>query len=207
MTRGVTLPRPRRLPRWPPDLRSVASSMPLGLMVGPPFRPLSRAISSRCAATSRFSSATSPSNWTTKASSSARDKPDRSLGGDMPQPIVLRRVAPSPRSGAARGYAPVTHATGLSPETDAAIRGHVFCSLLALVLRKELEDRLAAARLKPEWRDLLADLDRLQEIEVAQDGKRLILRTPVTGVAGKAFQAVGVALPPNIRDAAAASAA
>src|SRR3954454_5348127 len=92
-------------------------------------------------------------------------------------------------------------------QTDAAIRGHVFCSFLALVLRKELEDRLAAARLKPEWRDLLADLDRLQEIEVAQDGKRLILRTPVTGVAGKAFQAVGVALPPNIRDAAAASAA
>jgi hypothetical protein len=92
-------------------------------------------------------------------------------------------------------------------QTDAAIRGHVFCSFLALVLRKELEDRLAAARLKPEWRDLLADLDRLQEIEVAQDGKRLILRTPVTGVAGKAFQAVGVALPPNIRDAETASAA
>jgi DDE family transposase len=87
-------------------------------------------------------------------------------------------------------------------QTDAAIRGHVFCSFLALVLRKELEERLATARLKPEWRELLADLDRLQEIEVEQDGKHFILRTPVTGVAGKVFQAVGVALPPNIRDAA-----
>ena len=86
-------------------------------------------------------------------------------------------------------------------QTDAAICGHVFCSFLALVLRKELEERLAASRLKPEWRQLLADLDRLQEIEVEQDGKRFILRTPVTGVAGKAFQAVGVALPPNIRNA------
>ena len=86
-------------------------------------------------------------------------------------------------------------------QTDEAIRGHVFCSFLALVVRKELEDRLAAARLKPEWRELLADLDRLQEIEAEQDGKRFILRTPATGVAGKAFQAVGVALPPNIRDA------
>jgi hypothetical protein len=86
-------------------------------------------------------------------------------------------------------------------QTDAAIRGHVFCSFLALVLRKELEDRLSAARLKPEWRDLLADLDRLQELTVVQDGKRLILRTPVSGVAGRLFQAVGVALPPNIRDA------
>jgi Transposase DDE domain len=91
-------------------------------------------------------------------------------------------------------------------QTDEAIRGHVFCSFLALVLRKALEERLAGAQLQPEWRDLLADLDRLQEIEAEQDGKRFILRTPVTGVAGKVFQAVGVALPPNIRDADPASA-
>jgi hypothetical protein len=86
-------------------------------------------------------------------------------------------------------------------QTDAAIRGHVFCSFLALVLRKELEERLTAARLKPEWRTLLADLDRLQEIDVEQDGKHFILRTPVTGIAGKVFQALGAALPPNIREA------
>ena len=91
-------------------------------------------------------------------------------------------------------------------QTDAAIRGHVFCSFLALVLRKELEDRLAAAGLKPEWRELLADLDRLQEINAEQDGKHFILRTPVTGVAGKVFQAVGVALPPQVRDAKPAAA-
>ena len=92
-------------------------------------------------------------------------------------------------------------------QTDAAICGHVFCSFLALVLRKDLEERLAAAGLKPEWHELLADLNRLQEIEAEQDGKHFILRTPVTGVAGKAFQAVGVALPPNIRDTAPASVA
>ena len=86
-------------------------------------------------------------------------------------------------------------------QTDAAIRGHVFCSFLALVLRKALEECLAAARLKPEWSELLAHLDRLQEIEFAQDGKRFVLRTPVTGIAGKALQAAGVALPPNIREA------
>jgi hypothetical protein len=87
-------------------------------------------------------------------------------------------------------------------QSDEAIRGHVFCSFLALVLAKELEDRLAAVGLKPEWRELLTDLDRLQEVEVEQDGKRFILRSPLSGVAGKAFQAVGVALPPNIRNAA-----
>lgn len=85
-------------------------------------------------------------------------------------------------------------------QRDDTIRGHVFCSFLALVLRKELEDRLAAHGFKFEWGDALRDLDRLQEIELDQDGKRFCLRTPVTGVAGKLFQAVGVALPPNIRD-------
>ena len=78
----------------------------------------------------------------------------------------------------------------------------MFCSFLALVLRKELQDRLAAAGLAPEWAEVLRDLDRLQEVEVAQDGKRFILRTPATGCAGKLFQTLGVALPPNIRDAA-----
>ncbi len=37
---------------------------------------------------------------------------------------------------------------------------------------------------------------------MAQDGKRFVLRTPVVGCAGKLFQTLGVALPPNIRDAA-----
>src|ERR1019366_4597262 len=55
-------------------------------------------------------------------------------------------------------------------KTDAAIRGHVFCSFLALVVRKALEDRLAAAGVKPEWGRLLMDLDRLQDIEMEQDG-------------------------------------
>jgi hypothetical protein len=85
---------------------------------------------------------------------------------------------------------------------DATIRGHVFCSFLALVLRKELQDRLAAAGLAPEWAEVLRDLDRLQEIEVEQDDKRFVLRTPVTGCAGKLFQTLGIALPPNSRDAA-----
>ncbi len=73
-------------------------------------------------------------------------------------------------------------------QSDAAIRGHVFCSFLALVLRKELEDRLARHGIKAEWADVLRDLERLQEVEVEQDGKRFILRTPVSGLAGKLFQ-------------------
>jgi hypothetical protein len=87
-------------------------------------------------------------------------------------------------------------------QTDAAIRGHVFCSFLALVLRKTLDDHLVAARLRPEWGALVRELDRFQEIETEQDGKRFLLRTPVTGDVGRVFKAVGVALPPNIRELA-----
>jgi len=84
--------------------------------------------------------------------------------------------------------------------SDMAVRGHVFCSFLALLLAKELEDRLRRHGIAAEWGDILRDLDRLQEIELAQDGKRFLLRTPTTGVAGKLFQAVGVALPPNVQE-------
>src|SRR5580692_8923182 len=84
--------------------------------------------------------------------------------------------------------------------SDIAIRGHVFCSFLALLLAKELEDRLHRHAVAAEWGDILRDLDRLQEIDLEQDGKRFLLRTPTTGVAGRLFQAVGVALPPNVQE-------
>ena len=46
--------------------------------------------------------------------------------------------------------------------TDEAIRGHVLCSILALLLRAELQDRLAARGSNDfEWSRLLTDLDRL----------------------------------------------
>ncbi len=85
--------------------------------------------------------------------------------------------------------------------SDAAIRGHVFCSFLALVLRKELDARCRKAGFRPEWGDVLLDLDRLQEVEITKDGRRMTLRTPATGVVGPLFKATGIALPPNIRDA------
>ena len=82
---------------------------------------------------------------------------------------------------------------------DETIRGHVFCSFLALVLRKEMQDRQEAKGYKLEWADVLRDLDRLKEIEVIQGEKRFLLRTQARGVCGKVFQAAGVALPPTVR--------
>ena len=82
---------------------------------------------------------------------------------------------------------------------DETIRGHVFCSFLALVLRDELQRRLAARGHDFEWADVLADLERLQQVEVEQDGRRFRLRSTVEGTCGPVFQAGGVALPPSVQ--------
>ena len=83
--------------------------------------------------------------------------------------------------------------------SDAAIRGHVFCSFLALLLRKELRDRLDAKGLSLEWADIARDLDNLLELEVSVNGKGYIIRNETKGTVGKVSQACGVALPPTLR--------
>ena len=84
-------------------------------------------------------------------------------------------------------------------QCDDTIRGHVFCSFLALLLRVELEERLVHRDWKLEWADIVHDLDHLQEIELNVDGKAYTLRTEAKGTVGKVFQACGVALPPTVR--------
>jgi transposase len=88
-------------------------------------------------------------------------------------------------------------------QSDAAIRGHVFCSFLALVLAKELTRLCEAKGLKPEWQPLLNDLDRLQQATIEKDSKSITVRTPTAGMVGSVFQAAGVAIPANIREQAA----
>jgi len=82
---------------------------------------------------------------------------------------------------------------------DETICGHVFCSFLALLLRKELEDRLARKEWKLEWADVIRDLDNLNEMKIAINDKSFVFRGQTSGVAGKVFQACGVALPPVLR--------
>ena len=82
---------------------------------------------------------------------------------------------------------------------DETIRGHVFCSFLALILRQALQSRLEERGHECEWADVIQDLDRLQMVEVEQDGKRFLLRSEVQGSCGKVFQTVGVALPPTVQ--------
>ncbi len=80
------------------------------------------------------------------------------------------------------------------------IRGHVFCSFLALVLRKELERRLNLAGHVFEWSDIKQDLKALQQVTIEEGSKCFAIRSECKGHCGKIFQAVKVALPPAIRE-------
>jgi len=83
---------------------------------------------------------------------------------------------------------------------DETIRGHVFCSFLALLLRKELDRRLETAGHVFEWSDIKQDLEALQETVIEENGRSLTVRSQCPGTCGKVFQTVGVAVPPTIRE-------
>jgi hypothetical protein len=84
-------------------------------------------------------------------------------------------------------------------QRDDTIRGHVFCSFLALVLLNELEARMRARGSGYEWARLRQDLDALEEIRMEAAGREVLVRSIPQGAAGRALQAAGVALGPAVR--------
>jgi transposase len=91
-------------------------------------------------------------------------------------------------------------------QCDETIVGHVFCSFLALLLRKRLQDRLEEKGWTLEWADVIRDVEELVETEISVQGKGYVIRSESQGVAGKVARAVGVALPPTLRPCAPAEA-
>lgn len=92
-----------------------------------------------------------------------------------------------------RSTRPILH------QCDDTIRGHVFCSILALPLLHELQQRLDAKDLGHlEWTTMIRDLTRVRIVDVESGGRHLRLRTETQGVAGKVFQACGVTLPKTV---------
>ena len=84
---------------------------------------------------------------------------------------------------------------------DETIRGHLFCSFLALVLKHELESRMRKTALDWQWPEVIRGLDNLQEVEANFQGCRFLMRNQLTGHALQAIRAAGAALPPTIREA------
>ena len=83
---------------------------------------------------------------------------------------------------------------------DVTIRGHVFCSFLALVLKQELESRMKQAELEWEWKEVIRGLDALQQVEANFQGRRFLFRSHLTAHASQAVHATAVAIPPTLRE-------
>ena len=83
---------------------------------------------------------------------------------------------------------------------DETIRGHVFCSFLALLLKKELESRMKRTDLEWEWKEVIRGLDALQQLEANFQGRRFLFRSQLTTHASQAVRVTGVAIPPTLRE-------
>ena len=86
--------------------------------------------------------------------------------------------------------------------SDAAIRGHVFCSFLALAVQKYLDDLSIEAGVTPEWKELLRDLDRMQRVRLRYRGADWMVRTDAAPTITALFRQAHVALPPRARQTA-----
>src|SRR6266436_7450198 len=69
-----------------------------------------------------------------------------------------------------------------------SIRGHVFCSFLALLLKTKLERRMKFADFQCEWAQVLRGLEALQQVEATFQDKRFLLRSQLTGEASAALR-------------------
>ena len=85
--------------------------------------------------------------------------------------------------------------------SDAAIRGHVFCSFLALTMQKHLDDLVRQAGLAPEWKELLRDLDRLQQVRIHYRAADWLVRTDAAPNVTRLFKCAHFALPPRANQA------
>ena len=85
--------------------------------------------------------------------------------------------------------------------SDAAIRGHVFCSFLALSMQKHLDDLARRAGLAPEWKELLRDLDRLHQVRIHYRSADWLVRTDAAPDVTRLFKCAHVALPSRARQA------
>ena len=82
------------------------------------------------------------------------------------------------------------------PFSDAAIRGHVFCTFLALSCKNTSTIWLQRRKTSPEWRLLLRDLDRLQRARIQLRGKDWLVRTDAPASVAALFLQARIALPP-----------
>jgi hypothetical protein len=87
------------------------------------------------------------------------------------------------------------------PASNAAIRGAVFCSFLALAMRRRLDNLLSEANVAPEWSTLSRDLDRLAQVRIRHGSADWLVRSDASPTVSALLRCAGVALPPRAHQA------
>ena len=87
----------------------------------------------------------------------------------------------------------------INHQREEIIRGHVFRSILALVLQGELCRRMNAAGRDAEWADIRRDLNALAETEIEQDGKCFLVRSATRESVAAILRCAGARLPNTLR--------
>ena len=77
----------------------------------------------------------------------------------------------------------------------AAVRGQAFCSLMALLLRREMLRRLRAAGLEVEWDRVLSVLANLGEMVLSDGRQSVVIGASPDGLAGQICRALGLRTP------------
>ena len=85
-------------------------------------------------------------------------------------------------------------------QRDDNIRGHVFCSFLSLVLKKELDRRLEEGGHDFEWGDIKQDLKALEEVVIEDNEDHWRSEHNVLVPAARSFRLLELLSPPTIRE-------
>jgi transposase len=95
------------------------------------------------------------------------------------------------------------HTRPIFHHSDEAIRGHIWCTFLAFLLKKTLMDALEKEKQKGddplEWKDIIRDLELLTYSKIQIKGTSFELRSEARPGAVKAFKAIGIRHPNHIR--------
>lgn len=76
------------------------------------------------------------------------------------------------------------------------VKGHIFTCFLALYLAALLKRKLQEARIEAPWDEVLRDLSSVRAVTVDLGGEHYLMRTPMSGCAGRVFAAAGIKPPP-----------
>jgi hypothetical protein len=82
------------------------------------------------------------------------------------------------------------------------IRGHVFCSFLALLLKHDLESRMKLAGVQSEWAEVIRGLDNLHQVEANFPGRSFLFRSQLQAHASAAIREAQTSAPTEVSTAA-----